>query len=64
YEKPRKFCERAKEYDVEFVWSDTCYKSSRNELDASIHSRFRWHRNSTICIVQQSETLDPITGDG
>ncbi|KAG1892427.1 hypothetical protein F4604DRAFT_1565184, partial [Suillus subluteus] len=43
YEKLRKFCDKAKEYNVEFVWSDTCCidKSSHTELGDSIRSMFR-----------------------
>lgn len=67
YEKLKNFCEKAQEYNVEFVWSDTCCidKSSSTELDDSIRSMFRWYRNSTICIVHlaQSETLDLMMSD-
>ncbi|KAG1755668.1 heterokaryon incompatibility protein-domain-containing protein [Suillus lakei] len=58
YEKLKKFCEKAKEYEVEFVWSDTCCidKSSSTELDDSIRSMFRWYRNSTICIVHLAQS--------
>ncbi|OJA07718.1 hypothetical protein AZE42_05199 [Rhizopogon vesiculosus] len=67
YEKLQKFCEKAKEYDVEFAWSDTCCidKSSSTELDESIRSMFRWYNNSAICIIHlaQSKTIEDIMGD-
>ncbi|KAG1725003.1 heterokaryon incompatibility protein-domain-containing protein [Suillus paluster] len=67
YEKLKKFCEKAREYDTEFAWSDTCCidKSSSTELDESIRSMFRWYENSTICIVHlaQSKTIEGILHD-
>jgi hypothetical protein len=67
YEKLKRFCEKACEYDVEFAWSDTCCidKSSSTELDESIRSMFRWYRNSEICIVHlaHSESIEDMTGD-
>jgi hypothetical protein len=66
-EKLGKFCEKAREYNVEFAWSDTCCidKSSSTELDESIRSMFRWYRNSEICIVHlaQSETMEDVVDD-
>ncbi|OAX39846.1 hypothetical protein K503DRAFT_49268 [Rhizopogon vinicolor AM-OR11-026] len=63
-EKLKKFCEKAREYDVEFAWSDTCCidKSSSTELDESIRSMFWWYNNSAICIVYlaQSKTIEDI----
>ncbi|OJA09063.1 hypothetical protein AZE42_11495 [Rhizopogon vesiculosus] len=67
YEKLKKFCEKAREHNVEYAWSDTCCidKSSSTELDESIRSMFRWYRNSEICIVHlaQSETIENIVDD-
>ncbi|KAG2040917.1 heterokaryon incompatibility protein-domain-containing protein [Suillus americanus] len=67
YEKLKKFCEKARQYGMEFAWSDTCCidKSSSTELDESIRSMFRWYSNSAICIVHlaQSETIEHITDD-
>ena len=67
YEKLKKFCEKAREHNVEYAWSDTCCidKSSSSELDESIRSMFRWYRNSDICIVHlaQSETIEDIVDD-
>ncbi|KAJ8596144.1 hypothetical protein M405DRAFT_805851 [Rhizopogon salebrosus TDB-379] len=67
YEKLKKFCEKAQEYNMEFAWSDTCCidKTSSTELDESIRSMFRWYANSQICIVHlaQSETIDDIMAD-
>ncbi|KAH7919524.1 hypothetical protein BV22DRAFT_974119, partial [Leucogyrophana mollusca] len=61
YDKLRTFCDKAKSYGVEFVWSDTCCidKSSSSELDESIRSMFRWYRNSAICIVHLAQTTKP-----
>ncbi|KAG1730451.1 heterokaryon incompatibility protein-domain-containing protein, partial [Suillus lakei] len=67
YEKLEKFCEKAKEYGVEFAWSDTCCidKSSSTELDESIRSMFRWYQNSSVCMVHlaQSEKIEDIQKD-
>jgi len=67
YEKLMKFCEKARESNLEFAWSDTCCidKSSSTELDESIRSMFRWYQNSEICIIHlaQSETIEDITED-
>ncbi|KAG2748768.1 hypothetical protein P692DRAFT_20779992 [Suillus brevipes Sb2] len=66
-EKLEGFCRKAKEYNVEFAWSDTCCidKSSSTELDESIRSMFRWYENSHICIVHlaQSKTIEDIPND-
>jgi hypothetical protein len=66
-EKLEGFCRKAKEYNVEFAWSNTCCidKSSSTELDESIRSMFLWYENSHICIVHlaQSETIEDITND-
>ncbi|KAG1763737.1 hypothetical protein EV702DRAFT_1156673 [Suillus placidus] len=66
-EKLEGFCRKAREYNVEFAWSDTCCidKSSSTELDESIRSMFRWYENSYICIVHlaQSKTIEDITND-
>ncbi|KAG1730442.1 hypothetical protein EDB19DRAFT_1379614 [Suillus lakei] len=67
YEKLVAFCKKAKEYYVEFVWSDTCCidKNSSTELDESIRSMFRWYQNSFVCIVHmaQSKTITDIQED-
>ncbi|KAG0701553.1 heterokaryon incompatibility protein-domain-containing protein [Suillus ampliporus] len=67
FKKLKTFCEKVKEYDVEFAWSDTCCidKSSSAELDESIRSMFKWYRNSDVCIVHlaQSETVKDILDD-
>ena len=67
YEKLKKFCEKAREYKMEFAWSDTCCidKSNSTELDESIRSMFRWYKNSAICIIHlaQSKTVDDIADD-
>ncbi|KAG2131903.1 heterokaryon incompatibility protein-domain-containing protein [Suillus cothurnatus] len=67
YEKLKKFCEKARQYGMEFAWSDTCCidKSSSTELDESIRSMFRWYSNSAICIVHlaQSKTIEHIKDD-
>ncbi|KAG1743576.1 uncharacterized protein EDB91DRAFT_1274038 [Suillus paluster] len=48
FEKLMNFCEKAREYDVEFAWLDTCCidKSSSAKLDESIRSMFQWYRKS------------------
>lgn len=67
YEKLKNFCREARQYNVEFAWSDTCCidKSSSTELDESIRSMFRWYRNSEICIVHlaKSTTIEDILHD-
>ncbi|KIK33235.1 hypothetical protein CY34DRAFT_813772 [Suillus luteus UH-Slu-Lm8-n1] len=67
YEKLKKFCAKAEEYNMEFAWSDTCCinKNSSTELDESIRSMFRWYGNSAICIVHlaQSETIEDMMED-
>ncbi|KAF8548536.1 hypothetical protein OG21DRAFT_750225 [Imleria badia] len=53
YEKLLRFCEIAKEYDCEYVWSDTCCinKESSTELEEAIQSMYRWYQDAFICIV-------------
>ncbi|KAG2042309.1 heterokaryon incompatibility protein-domain-containing protein [Suillus americanus] len=67
YEKLKKFCAKAEDYNMEFAWLDTCCinKSSSTELDESICSMFKWYGNSAICIVHlaQSETIEDIMED-
>lgn len=67
YVKLKNFCEKAREYGMEFAWSDTCCidKNNSTELDESIRSMFRWYRNSAICIVHlaQSETIVDVEHD-
>jgi len=67
YDKLLKFCEKARQYGMEFAWADTCCidKSSSTELDESIRSMFRWYSNSAICMVHlaQSETIEHIIDD-
>ncbi|KIJ59934.1 hypothetical protein HYDPIDRAFT_139883 [Hydnomerulius pinastri MD-312] len=51
-------CRLARNFGLEFLWSDTCCidKSSSAELDESIRSMFRWYRNASICIVHLNKT--------
>ncbi|KAF9226934.1 hypothetical protein BS17DRAFT_776366 [Gyrodon lividus] len=58
YEKLMMFCEKARGYGCELVWSDTCCidKTSSAELDESIRSMFRWYRESYICIAYLHNT--------
>ncbi|KAG0698094.1 heterokaryon incompatibility protein-domain-containing protein [Suillus ampliporus] len=67
YAKLENFCEKAREYGMEFAWSDTCCidKNNSTELDESIRSMFRWYRNSAICIVHlaKSETIADVEHD-
>ena len=53
YEKLRHFCEKAKEYGCEYVWSDTCCinKESSSELEEAVRSMYRWYRDAFVCIV-------------
>ncbi|KAG2125680.1 hypothetical protein DEU56DRAFT_566360 [Suillus clintonianus] len=53
YHKLTKFCEKAREYDCELAWSDTCCinKGSSAELDEAIQAMFKWYRTAAICIV-------------
>ena len=53
YEKLRRFCEKAKEYGCEYVWSDTCCinKESSAELEEAIRSMYRWYQDAFVCIV-------------
>ncbi|KAF8837291.1 HET-domain-containing protein [Paxillus ammoniavirescens] len=61
YQKLMMFCDKAREYGCEFVWSDTCCidKTSSAELDESIRSMFRWYRESYVCIVYLRNTSTP-----
>ena len=53
YEKLRHFCDKAKAYGCEYVWSDTCCinKESSSELEEAIRSMYRWYRDAFVCIV-------------
>jgi len=53
YEKLLRFCEKAKEYDCEYVWTDTCCinKESSAELEEAIRSMYRWYQDAFVCIV-------------
>ncbi|KAF9235561.1 heterokaryon incompatibility protein-domain-containing protein, partial [Melanogaster broomeanus] len=66
-EKLTRFCEKAREYGCEFVWSDTCCidKTSSAELDESIRSMFRWYRESYICIayLRNTSSLEALGDD-
>ncbi|KAG1723183.1 uncharacterized protein EDB91DRAFT_181705 [Suillus paluster] len=53
YHKLTKFCDKAREYDCELAWSDTCCinKDSSAELDEAIQAMFSWYRTATVCIA-------------
>lgn len=53
YEKLLRFCEKAKEYGCEYVWSDTCCinKESSAELEEAIRAMYRWYQDAFVCIV-------------
>ncbi|KAF8546056.1 HET-domain-containing protein [Imleria badia] len=53
FEKLRRFCNKAREYGCEYVWSDTCCinKESSSELEEAIRSMYRWYRDAFVCIV-------------
>ncbi|KAG0702968.1 hypothetical protein DFH29DRAFT_919167 [Suillus ampliporus] len=67
FEKLARFCEKAKEYDCVFAWSDTCCidKSSSAELDEAIRSMFKWYRDAFVCIVHlaTSSSFDDLSND-
>ncbi|KIJ58275.1 hypothetical protein HYDPIDRAFT_34346 [Hydnomerulius pinastri MD-312] len=62
YQKLVKFCEKAKKYGCEYVWSDTCCinKESSSELDEAIRSMYRWYQRAEVCIayLAQSSSLE------
>ncbi|KIJ62408.1 hypothetical protein HYDPIDRAFT_114504 [Hydnomerulius pinastri MD-312] len=62
YEKLVRFCEKAKKYGCEYVWSDTCCinKESSPELEEAIRSMYRWYEGAEVCIVYlaQSSSLE------
>lgn len=53
-----KFCEIAREHDMEYAWVDSCCidRSSDAELNRSIRSMYRWYANSSICIAHLADT--------
>src|ERR1700733_1236191 len=46
-------CRTAAEYNVEWVWIDTCCidKSSSQELSEAIISMYTWYRQAHVCIA-------------
>ncbi|KAH7923616.1 HET-domain-containing protein [Leucogyrophana mollusca] len=58
YDKLMAFCEKAKLFGCDFVWSDTCCidKTSSAELDEAIRSMFRWYRNAHMCIAYLADS--------
>ncbi|KAH7923625.1 HET-domain-containing protein [Leucogyrophana mollusca] len=58
YEKLGAFCEKARAFGCDFVWSDTCCinKTSSAELDEAIRAMFRWYRNAHVCIAYLSDS--------
>ncbi|KIJ63050.1 hypothetical protein HYDPIDRAFT_29743 [Hydnomerulius pinastri MD-312] len=58
YDKLAQFCHAARQYGMEYAWSDTCCidKTSSSELDESIRSMFKWYKTAHVCIVYLAQT--------
>jgi Heterokaryon incompatibility protein (HET) len=59
YAKIVGMCNKAREYEFEWVWIDSCCidKSSSAELQEAINSMWNWYENSTTCFVYLSDVL-------
>ncbi|RYP71817.1 hypothetical protein DL769_004623 [Monosporascus sp. CRB-8-3] len=57
FQKIEAACQKAKEYELEYIWVDTnCIdKSSSSELSEAINSMFAWYASSTTCFVYLSD---------
>lgn len=53
YKKLLGACRTAANYDVDYVWVDTCCidKRSSEELSESINSMFTWYENAKVCLA-------------
>ncbi|KAL6914645.1 hypothetical protein FSST1_012405 [Fusarium sambucinum] len=53
FEKIRKTCEMALQYDLEYAWVDTCCidKTSSAELSEAINSMMSWYQRSKVCFT-------------
>ncbi|PMD13092.1 HET-domain-containing protein, partial [Hyaloscypha hepaticicola] len=56
WEKVKKCCAKAMEWDLEWVWIDTCCidQSSSAELSEAINSMYQWYRKSAVCYAYLS----------
>ncbi|KAH9926266.1 heterokaryon incompatibility protein-domain-containing protein, partial [Epithele typhae] len=52
-EKIRKCCLKAEEYDLDWIWIDSCCidKTSSTELSEAINSMFSWYVLAEVCFV-------------
>ncbi|MDI1486593.1 MAG: hypothetical protein OHK93_005825 [Ramalina farinacea] len=53
YEKIEQSCRLAAEYNLVYVWIDTCCidKSSSAELSEAINSMYHWYKSAEVCFV-------------
>jgi hypothetical protein len=60
FDKLKRFCDFAMEYDCRWAWADTCCidKTSSAELEESIRSMYNWYANSRVCIVHLRDTIN------
>ncbi|KAK4213701.1 heterokaryon incompatibility protein-domain-containing protein [Rhypophila decipiens] len=51
YDKIERCCARARAYDIEYVWIDTCCidKTSSAERSEAIKSMYGWYEGARIC---------------
>jgi hypothetical protein len=56
WEKVAKCCTKAIQWDLEWVWIDTCCidQSSSAELSEAINSMYQWYRKSAVCYAYLS----------
>jgi hypothetical protein len=59
YSKIRLCWEQAKRYGLHYFWIGTCCinKSDSAELSEAINSMFRWYKDSVVCIVYMSDSI-------
>lgn len=57
YKKVLECCEIVREYDLEYVWVDTCCinKESSAELSEAINSMYNWYRQAEVCLAYLSD---------
>jgi uncharacterized protein YerC len=57
WEKVEKCCAKALEWDLEWVWIDTCCidQTSSAELSEAINSMYQWYRKSAVCYAYLSD---------
>lgn len=61
YAKIQHTARRALEYNIEWIWCDTCCidKKSSAELTESINSMYEWYRKSKYCFTYLNDWPDP-----